>query len=96
NGKVYDCEETIKNIKETIIDVRRDGSWSKEQARKEWDLLDSDLEYEYGFYRWQDRTKFDDAYDLARYAYPASALAFAKKLMPRLAEVLKRELGKAA
>ncbi|MHB1418700.1 MAG: hypothetical protein ACYCX4_03810, partial [Bacillota bacterium] len=48
NGKVYDGEETIKNIKETIIDVRRDGSWSKEQARKEWDLLDSDLEYEYG------------------------------------------------
>src|SRR5690554_3259696 len=40
NGREYQGDKTEQNIRETIIRLRRDHSFTEEQARKEWDLLE--------------------------------------------------------
>lgn len=101
NGKQYDGEKTKGIIKEHILSCRKHGCYSKEFAREEWDRfkyynINGEFDYHYGFYKWVEDTKIEEAYEFARYSYLASALSFAKKLMPRLAELLMQELGMAA
>ncbi|SFH21672.1 hypothetical protein SAMN05660649_04288 [Desulfotomaculum arcticum] len=97
--KEFDGENTIKSIKEHILYYRRDGSYSKEFAREEWDLI---KEYEHNFIsvidftRWHDETKIDEAHEFACYDYPSDIKAFGQKLLPRLADVLREELQKEA
>ncbi|MEV2908670.1 hypothetical protein ABNF65_08405 [Paenibacillus larvae] len=38
--KEYDGDETLKRVKEDIISCRRDGTFTREKARQEWDLLE--------------------------------------------------------
>ena len=91
----YDGEETLKFIKKHILEYRRDANVTREEARKEWDLLEEyELEYEYGFNQWYESTSLDDAHEFYHESYSASAIGFAKKLIPRLAELLRAELDK--
>jgi hypothetical protein len=96
--KEYSGDKTIKRIKEDILDCRRDGSYSKEFARKEWDLIKDigDMDNVYGFKEWYDRTHIQDTAEFYGEDWKPCAKAFATKLMPRLAEVLKAELVKEA
>lgn len=94
--KDYSGKETIKAIKEDILDNRRDGSYTKEFARREWDLLKNtdDMDSVFGFKEWYDNTHVSDASELYSMDWSLQAKAFATKLMPRLAEALKDELRK--
>lgn len=90
---VFDGEETLKEIKRHILTYRYENQYTKEYARKEWDLLgDYYDESEFGFGRWLEETNISDAYEFAVYDYSASAKAFGSELLPRLAEVIRKEL----
>jgi hypothetical protein len=99
-GKVakveHDGEATLKSVKEYILECRRDGEWSKEEAREEWDLLAEcdGLDSIPACTRWYDATKISDAGEFMSEGYDMDARMFAEKLMPRLAEALKQELEK--
>ncbi len=92
--KVYSGKFTVEDIKNHILCFRRDGSYPKEFAREEWDLVkridnwDSIL----GFNEWYERTDIQDASEFYGKDWTPSAWAFATKLMPRLAEMLREEL----
>jgi len=90
----YDGDRTLASVKEYIVDNRRDGGFSKEDARKEWDLLDehSDLDSREQFYIWVSNTSIGDAYEMAVYDYPSDALGFAEKVMPVLKAKLLAEI----
>lgn len=89
----YDGEKSLDLIKENILELRKDGSLTKEDARKEWDLLDDyEFESECNFGQWLDKTSLGDAWEYYRESYSVSACAFAKELIPRLATVLREGL----
>lgn len=93
HGKEYQGKETEKAIKERILEARRNGWLTQEEAKYEWWLLEQvDLTYKDGFHEWWLETKLPDAAEYAVYDFTATEKAFAYELMPRLAEILKKEL----
>lgn len=92
---IYDGDATVKDIKKYILEVRRDRSWTAEKARAEWELLDN---YEIadsseGFSRWYDNTRIDEAYEYRHTKPQPQAVAFVEKVMRRLEEVIRLDLG---
>jgi hypothetical protein len=97
-SKVYSGKKTVKGIKEHILEYRRNNWFDKKFARQEWDLINEteDMDSEHGFNEWYENTALDDASEFYATDWTPQAKAFAKKLMPRLAEVLRQELIKEA
>lgn len=92
--KEYDGEETCKAVQRYILESRRDGNFTKEDARTEWEnLRDCDwVENDPIFTRFYDRTKIDDVCELIRRSYPIEAVMFVQNTLPRLAEMIRQEL----
>lgn len=90
-------EEVLKSVKQYILEHRRDGSYTREEAREEWDLLQevNDFYAEGDFQEWyfHSGSKIQDAYEFSRKDYPTEARNFCTQVMPRLREVLKAELA---
>lgn len=97
-SEVYSGKKTVEGIKEHILEYRRDGSFTKEFARREWDLINEieDMNSEHGFNEWYENTAINDASEFYETNWTPQAKAFAEKLMPRLAAVLREELQKEA
>lgn len=96
----FDERATEKEVFRHIIEGRRSGTYTKEEAREHWDLA---KEYRVGdgnyeFSRWVEETgiRLDVAMDLSCRSYPVDARMFAERLWPRFIELLKADLVKAA
>jgi hypothetical protein len=91
----YDGDLTLDNIKDQILQLRRDGTFTKEKAREEWDLLEyNNLENEVEFSNWLGETSIDEAWELARSSYGPDMEAFVTRLYPRFVKELKYDLVK--
>jgi hypothetical protein len=89
----YDDERTLRAVKDFILEERRSGNWTKERARKEWDLVEYyGLGTDHDFVRWADETTIDDAWEFGCTKPDAQLWAFCTRVMPKLAEVLRAEL----
>src|SRR5690606_8072691 len=73
--KVFNGKETMKAIKELILQLRKSGSLDREQARNEWELCE-DAESESDFWLWLDGTELQDAWELAEYSYNSDVCHF--------------------
>ena len=92
----YYGEQTLKNVKRHIVELRRGGTFDRDQAREEWDRLDEceQLRTREDFAVWyQATTKIDCAYELVHYGPEPQALGFMEHVMPRLREVIRAELA---
>jgi len=91
----YDGESTFKNVKETIIGLRREGEWTKDEAREEWDKLEycEGMHSEFNFLDWSRDTKLEDTHEIAVFMYSQQAKMFLARCMPRLREAIKNDLG---
>ena len=93
-GREYQGGETAENIKSAIIRRRWNRYLTEEQAREEWELVEScDLEYKEGFHEWYNQTTLADAHEYSVYDYALDEKAFAEELLPRLVEELRTELA---
>lgn len=92
----YDGKTTCESVKRRIIDARKDGFFTKEEARKEWDLLSSNewLESEMNYNDWMRETELSDAWEHHTESYPIHLEMFVKKTMKRLGDLLEAELKK--
>jgi len=90
----YDGDESCKSIKRAILDLRRHGGLTADQAREEWALLEEheDVDGIAAFTRWHDETTLGDAHEHYCTSPPGQLVAFCKRILPRLAEMLKKEL----
>lgn len=89
-----DYERTVKVIREHILEHRREGYYSKDMARAEWEaveLLDGEAT-EVGIHEWMEATRIEDACELISYGPSVHLRAFCRQTMPRLAELLRAEL----
>lgn len=91
---VYDGEATEKHIRRMILEYRREMSWTKNQAREEWELLDgcNNVFYRSDFDDWYQHTRFDCANEFAVHRMNSQVMAFCTKVLPRLSQVLRDEL----
>ncbi|UED70749.1 hypothetical protein [Brevibacillus sp. HD3.3A] len=93
-GREYKGDETAENIKSAIIRRRWNRYLSEEQAREEWELVEScELDYKEGFHDWRNQTKLDDAHEYSVYDYTIHEKAFVEELLPRLAAEIQAELA---
>lgn len=94
-NKEYDGEGTIKRIKKDILEHRREGAYTKDFARREWILINNNgnMDSAYGFYKWYEETAITDASEFYTEKWPTSYIAFAKKLIPRLTNAIRKELA---
>ena len=77
--------------------MRWNDYWNKDEGRKEWDLLkEYDFYYVEEFGRWMRDTSMEymDSVDFGVYDYPAGAEAFAERTLPRLKQLISKELEK--
>ena len=86
----------VKQVGSKSIIIRR--RWNRylpeEQAREEWELVESnDLDYKEGFHDWWNQTKLDDAHEYSVYDYTIQEMVFVEELLPRLAAELQTELA---
>jgi hypothetical protein len=91
----YVGSETLAEIKRHILELRRGGSWSKDRARHEWDLVVSDMggvETKEDFARWYDRTSLDEAYEFAVHDFHPQVYGFMKACIPRLRAAIGAQL----
>jgi len=92
--EAFDGEATEARIRKGILELRRHRHLSKDDARKEWDLLG---QYDVTNYadatRWYDDTELGDAAEYIVHDYPKQALAFCEKVLPRLQAHLREELA---
>jgi len=91
----YDGQATYKNIKRQILELRRSGSWNKDRAREEWNLLQKydRVECREMFAWWYDHTRIDGAHECAIHDFSPQAIGFKKHVLPRLREAIKTELA---
>jgi hypothetical protein len=88
-----DNEATYNLIKAHLLSSRREDYLTRDEARKEWQLLHE--AYEEGSFvvsDWYEKTIFDDAHEYLIRTYPPNAKMFVEKLLPRLAEEIEKEL----
>lgn len=91
----YSEDKTKKLIREDILAQRKSHSLSKEEARKEWALLEEhDFETPSGFGAWVEATSLSDAWELAGSDFPYDLRMFATDLYPRFVAALKEDLFK--
>ncbi len=91
----YVADSTLEYVKNAIVSHRRYGSFDKDEARKEWDLLAerNDLDAPEDFSAWLSDTSIVDAFEMAAYDYPRDARAFAGTAWPAFAAMLRAELA---
>lgn len=92
--KEYSPEQTLKRVKEHILTCRRDGSYSKEFAREEWDSLQlyENLDSSHNFSLWWNVTQIEDPGELFVRDYPESAKEMIEKHFPLLKAAIAKEL----
>ena len=85
----YDAEATIKSIQEHI--AGEDG-WSATHAKEETDLMEALRNNDITFDDWCRDTRIQEPWELHYTTVNRQALAFVKQVLPRLVEVIKKEL----
>ena len=98
--ELYDPEATLLAAKKLILERRRSRSVTRTQAREEWGLLGDhdDLGDELCWYKWHDDPDHvlldeEDTVSCRASCYDRDGVVFVRKIMIRLAAVLKRELA---
>jgi hypothetical protein len=91
----YDDEGSVVAVKETIIGMRREGQLTKDEAREEWDSIETYENFysEFNFWDWAKTTSLSEVSELYTQKYSEQARAFLKHCMPRLREAIKNDLG---
>lgn len=96
-GKLeFQEDETVRNIKQSILESRWHDHMDKDVARKEWDLL-NEIDWTMGEisqWEWYNLTDLCDPSEYFVYDYPPRVKGLRDKLFPRFAEMLRKELKK--
>lgn len=90
----YDGDTVLTEVKKYILDHRRHGDMTREDAREEWDLLSEHgkLEHREEFHDWYKETKIDCAYEFYADKIPGQVQGFMEHCWPRLVEAMQKEL----
>lgn len=97
----FQLEESIKRIKEALIERLRDlkylvkSQYKKEKSkiREDWDALE-EISCEFEMNKFIENCNLQEAYEYVKHGYSASVKCFRDETIPRLQELLKDELDK--
>ncbi len=90
--QVYDGQETFEKIREHIRTERRAQRLSHEDALREWEIASSVEDDIVGFYDWYRETSFESAHEFAVYRMSYGLKHWVTVALPRLQELLRKEL----
>lgn len=91
-NKIADYDKSIERIKEHIKTYLEDGTYSEDFAVREMDLINQTDPETYAFHEWYGATEISDAAEMIVYVINPQVEMFCKKVIPRLVEILKKEL----
>jgi len=88
-----DPEATIRCVRQSLLERRREGAITREFAREEWDRA-ADIEDEISLYRWWEETKLENAsFLIESIEIPPALSGMFKWIWPTFIEQLKAELA---
>lgn len=88
-----DQESTVEGIKERITRGRREGLFSREEARDEWRRVEAtDFESPRDMWDWYDHSILPDACEVLCYRTPMQLQMFMKNCWPGLVEAMRTDL----
>lgn len=90
--RVFDGEETQKEVRKEICRARREGELDRYRAREEWDNAGI-IDDEYTFQQFLEDTGLDDLHECARMRWDHGIKHWSHVSFPRLQELLRKELG---
>lgn len=89
-----DSDATERWVKERICSQRRSAHLSRDEARREWDLVDGvNFDDEGERQHWYNETRLDDAWDSLIYRHPMRVQQFMKRCWPLLVVEMQRDIG---
>lgn len=90
----FDGEQTVENVKDHILRLRRDQRLSAREARDEWqDLPGTAFDSSDDFTHWLHKTKLPEAWEFSSYCVPMRVQGFLKKVWPLFVEMMRHELA---
>ncbi|GHG79835.1 hypothetical protein [Comamonas sp. JC664] len=102
----WDGTQTLRNIREHILEWRKDGSYTKAEAAEAYDSLaralgcwDRKEARDYNeiaidqFSVWCHDTDVEMPYELGHYDYPPEVRGFCREVMPALASAIREQLA---
>lgn len=92
DARVYDGSATLANIRNRIVELRREGQLTYDEAREEWTLAaDSEIDdhSSIGYALWYQQTNLPDANELYETRNDLQCEQFCQKVWPRFIELLK-------
>lgn len=90
--QVVQLKETIAGIKKTIVEYRRSGEFTTEEAREELALI-KQVESEHELlHNWLSDTSICDAWEFVQRDFCVQDYAFAELILPRLDDMIRAEL----
>lgn len=91
---VIDDVGSERDIKQHILEYRRNGHYDRDFARREWDLVcESSFTNEVEAHQWYLETEIGDAAEMLRYDKSPSCQAFIKQCWPLFRAELRRDIG---
>lgn len=91
--RVTDYDKTIENIKDRIRTYLEDGCYTEDFATRELELIERiKPQNELEFHDWYLETELQDAAEYVVMIFNPQVEMFCKKVIPRLVEILKKEL----
>jgi len=90
----FDREATALSFGREIINLRKEKTITKEEARDMWDEIEAHSdEREFGDFVGDHWKHFQDGYYLLQYDHSPQMRGFAERLYPRFVEELKKEIA---
>ena len=94
---VFDGAATRERIRKDILRDRRDLSLTAEQAREEWDLVDTiDDDNECSFGEYLQNTELQDVFEYAAHRLASGLRHWVTVSLPRLQQMIREELAREA
>jgi len=95
---VYYGGQTLRAVKDRILEWRRHGNLTRALARGEWELLErfERLHSREDFAMWYMHTRIEEAHALAVYDFSGDVMGFAAHVLPRLREAIRLQLAESA
>jgi hypothetical protein len=90
---VFDAEATAEAIRKEVLEGRRQESITLERAQEEREYAEELERKNITIEQWAERTNLDDPSEYVVHRRAADLEAFCKKLLPRLATMIRAEMG---
>lgn len=94
DNAVFDGDRTRQDLRKQVIELRREGRWTRDRARREWDLVGEIEGHPVSFDLFLQSTTIEEAWEFRHTRREFGLDHWSRVSFPRLKEVIRAELAR--